>query len=69
MKENFAPSPQVYVGFSAPWNDPGWMTGGIPVLISDDPTWPDDRWALLDDGVVVSSGYGDPIQPQLPRGT
>lgn len=68
MLENFAPSPQAAYHFSAPWNDPGWMLGGTPVLISDDQTWPADKWAMVEDGLVTAEGYGEPAnnQPQLP---
>lgn len=56
---------ETYVGFSTPWPSDT-IFGGIPVMISDDPTWPADRWAFVEDGTVVSSGYGEPTQRQLP---
>jgi hypothetical protein len=49
------------------WLEPE-MLLGVPVLISDDPAWPADRWAVVEDGLIVSEGYGEPTQTQLPRG-
>jgi hypothetical protein len=56
-----------YLGFSTPWSgDTGdTIYGGIPVMISDDPTWPADRWAYVEDGVMISTGYGEPLQRQI----